>query len=145
MKKATMMKMRLRMWTKMTSSLTHRLKIVLSLSLALAAGGILLATASPTAFAQQHEPQERIAEGKVVNKSGATIGGAVVYLKDSHTNSVKTYIADDSGHFRFGGLSQDTDYELWAESNGVRSKSREISSFDNQNNLNFTLKVYATK
>jgi hypothetical protein len=129
----------------MTSSRTHHLKIVLSLSLALAAGGIFLATVSSTAFAQQHEPQERLAEGKVVDKSGGVIGGAVVYLKNSRTNSVKTYIADDSGHFRFGDLSQDTDYELWAESNDVRSKSREISSFDSQNNFYFTLKVYAAK
>lgn len=90
-------------------------------------------------------PIERIATGKVLNKSGSPIGGAVVYLKNTRTNSVKTYIADDDGQFRFGELSQDTDYEIWAESEGVRSKSRGISSFDSQNNFYFTLKVDAPK
>jgi hypothetical protein len=86
-------------------------------------------------------PIERIAEGKVVDKTGAAIGGAVVYLKDSRTNAVKTYIADDSGHYRFGNLSQNTDYELWAESSGVRSKSKAISSFNSDNHFYFALKV----
>jgi hypothetical protein len=131
--------------TKRTSSLTHRLNIILSLTLAFTACGALLATTCTSAYAQKNVPIERIAEGKVVNKSGAPIGGAVVYLKDSRSNSVKTYIADDSGHFRFGELSQDTDYELWAESNGVRSKSKEISSFDSENNFYFTLKIDGTK
>src|SRR5665213_747501 len=145
MKKATMMKMRPCMLiTKRTSSLTHRLNIILSFALAFTAPGILLATTCTSACAQKNVPIERIAEGKVVNKDGAPIGGAVVYLKDSRSNAVKTYIADDGGHFRFGELSQDTDYELWAESNGVRSKSRAISSFDSENNFYFTLKVDST-
>lgn len=90
-------------------------------------------------------PIERIARGEVVDKAGAVLGGAVVYLKNAHTNVVKTYIADTDGHFRFGQLSQDTDYELWAESNGVRSKSKVISSFNSENQFNFTLKVDAAK
>lgn len=90
-------------------------------------------------------PVERVATGKIVNKDGSPIGGAVAYLKDSRTDSVKTYIADQNGNFRFGNLSQNTDYELWAESNGVRSKSREISSFDNENKFYFVFKVNAVK
>lgn len=112
----------------------------------------LLAASPATASAQiniqnsrKAVPIERIATGKVVNKDGSPIGGAVVYLKNARTNAVKTYIADDQGQFRFGELSQDTDYELWAESNGVRSKSRGISSFDSQNNFYFTFKVDAPK
>ena len=123
----------------------------LSLSMAVLplAGGVMPAAAAAQTNQQNgpvnRGPIERIAEGKVVNKAGAPLGGAVVYLKDSHSNAVKTYIADDSGHFRFGQLSQDTDYELWAESNGQRSKSKEISSFDSQNNFYFTLKVDTAK
>lgn len=115
---------------------------------------LILASAIPAAVAAQigqqngpvnRGPIERIAQGKVINKGGSAIGGAVVYLKDSRSNAVKTYIADDEGHFRFGGLSQNTDYELWAESNGVRSKSKAISSFDSESNFNFTLKVDTAK
>jgi DNA/RNA endonuclease YhcR with UshA esterase domain len=92
-----------------------------------------------------HHVIERIAQGRVVDKAGAPIGGAIVYLKNSHTNAVRTYIADDAGNFRFGELAQDTDYELWAESNGVRSKSREISSFDNESKFYFIFKINTVK
>ncbi len=139
------------MWKKMTSSATPRRNRVLAASLtaclaftpALAACALLAMPA--TSLAQNNIPQERIAVGKVINKNGTPIAGAIVYLKNSRSNSVKTYIADNEGLFRFGELSQQTDYELWAESNGVRSKSREISSFDNERKFYFVFKVNTTQ
>ena len=135
-----MMKTPLCPWMKRMNSVISRRNLFLSLiAFALLLAGPLAATA------QKNVPRERIAEGKVVNKDGAPIGGAVVYLKNSRSNDVRTYIADDDGHYRFGELSQDTDYEIWAESNTVRSKSREISSFDNENKFYFVLKVGVAK
>jgi len=127
---------------KKMNSRTLRLTIALSFA-------VLPVAFMPHAAAQVNQqngpvnrgPIERIAEGKVVDKAGNPIGGAVVYLKDSRTNAVKTYIADDAGQYRFGNLSQNTDYELWAESSGVRSKSKTISSFNSDNHFYFTLKV----
>ena len=137
------MKMRLRLWLmKKMNSRSVRFASALFLALVLPASCSL-------AFAQVNQqngpvnrgPIERIAEGQVLDKAGQPIGGAVVYLKDSRTNAVKTYIADDTGHYRFGNLSQNTDYELWAESSGVRSKSKAISSFNSDNHFYFALKV----
>jgi hypothetical protein len=88
-------------------------------------------------------PIQRVADGKVVNKADVPIVGAVVYLKDS--KSVRTFITDDTGHFHFGQLGQNVDYEIWAENNGTRSKSKAISSFDSKNDYNFTLKVDTPK
>jgi hypothetical protein len=143
MRKATMMRMKLCMWMKRTSSSVPRRNLFFSL-LAVAACAVVLA-APFAAQAQKNVPQERIATGRVVNKDGEPIGGAIVYLKNSRSNAVKTYIADESGNFRFGELAQDTDYELWAESNSVRSKSRQISSFDNENKFYFVFKVNVAK
>jgi len=138
-----MMKTPLCPWMKRMNRFTLRRNLFLSL-FAIAACVFLLA-APLGALAQKNAPRERIVEGKVVNKDGGPIGGAVVYLKNSRSSGVKTYIADQDGHFRFGELSQDTDYELWAESNTVRSKSRQISSFDNENKFYFVLKVSVAK
>lgn len=118
----------------------RRLTALLAIALSLGTGFALTA-AAPPAFAVI----ARSAEGTVVSSANAPVPGAIVYLKDTKSLSVKTYIADDAGHFRFGQLSQSSDYELWAEANGQRSKSRSISSFDNANTYNFTLKLPAPK
>lgn len=105
------------------------------------AAAYCLAVPQRSAFAQSRGPVQRTVQGMVVDKSNAPLKGAVVYLKDDHTLSVMSKITDDKGAYRFGQLSQNTDYELWAESNGKKSKTRSISSFESRNTFNFNLKV----
>jgi hypothetical protein len=54
---------------------------------------------------------------------------------------LKTFICDEAGHFHFGHLSQNTDYELWADSKGVKSNTKSISSFDSKSSYYFVLTV----
>jgi hypothetical protein len=108
-------------------------------------GAILCVAASAPARAASTVPIERVADGRVVTKSDTPIPGAIVFLKDSRAQSIRTYICDQQGHFHFGELSQNTDYELWAQSNGVRSPVKSISSFDSKNDYNFTLKINTAK
>jgi hypothetical protein len=91
--------------------------------------------------AQSRGPVQRTIDGKVIDKSDAPLKGAVVYLKDGHTLTVMSKITDAEGAYRFGQLSQNTDYELWAESNGKKSKTKNISSFESRNAFHFNLKV----
>ena len=65
----------------------------------------------------------------------------MVYLKDGHTLSVKSFIADDQGEYRFGQLAQNTDYEIWAENNGKEESVKTISSFDSKNQFYINLKI----
>ncbi len=69
-------------------------------------------------------------EGRVLNASGAALPGAIVYLQDEKTNVIKTFIATADGSYRFGQLPAGTDYEMWAEYKGEKTKKRAISSFD---------------
>jgi Carboxypeptidase regulatory-like domain len=96
-------------------------------------------------FAQDRGPAQRVVMGKVVDKENAPAKGAVVYLKDDHSLSVKSFITDDEGSYRFGQLAQNTDYELWAESNGKKSAVKNISSFDSKNTFHINLKIDAGK
>ena len=93
------------------------------------------------ACAQQRGPVQRIVQGKVTDKSEAPLKGAVVYLKDTHTLAVKSSITDDDGSYRFGQLTQNTDYEVWAENNGKKSNVKTISSFDTKNIFYINLKI----
>jgi hypothetical protein len=105
--------------------------------LLLPAPALMLST--PSAFAQK--VQERIVQGTVTNKDDKPIAGAVVYMQDTKSLAMKTYITDEQGHYRFGELSQNTDYDLWAEANGEKSRTRSISSFDSRANFEFSFKV----
>jgi hypothetical protein len=86
-------------------------------------------------------PKPRSVEGIVRNKSGAPVQGAVVYLKDTRSLAVKSYLSDDGGQFHFRQLSLEEDYDLWAELHGDRSKIKSISHFKSTPDLHYTLKI----
>jgi hypothetical protein len=92
-------------------------------------------------FAQQRGSGQRVVQGKVIDAGNAPIKGAVVYLKDTRSLTVKSYFSDDEGGYRFGQLSQNTDYEIWADSNGKKSAVKTISSFDSKSQFTINLKL----
>jgi hypothetical protein len=96
---------------------------------------------SVSAAAEQRGPVQRVVQGRVMDSGGALVKGAIVYLKDDHSLSVKSYFSDDKGEYRFGQLAQSTDYEIWAENNGKKSPVKTISSFDNKNQFYIDLKI----
>ena len=91
--------------------------------------------------AEQRGPAQRVVQGKVVDADNKPIKGAVVYLKDTRTLSVKSFFSDDDGNYRFGQLSQTTDYEVWAENNGKKSAVKTVSSFDSKSQFTINLKI----
>ena len=107
------------------------LAIVFALSLAMALN----------AWAREREPQSKSVTGLVTDGAGRPVPDAIVYLKNTKTLTVKTFIAQQDGTYQFHGLSPNVDYDLYAEHNGARSDSRTISQFDSRNNLTIHLKI----
>jgi len=94
--------------------------------------------ATPAALAQS---AMRTVQGRILDKDGAALKGAAVFLKDGHSLAVRSYIAGDDGGYRFGQLSQNTDYQVWAESDGKKSPVKTISSFDSKMQVTLDLKI----
>lgn len=116
-------------------------RIVLNLAFFSTCGLVVSASSPAFLLAQDRGPVQRTVEGKVLDKAGTGIKGAVVYLKDSHSSQVKSAISTDDGSYRFVQLAQNTDYEIWAQVDTRKSKTKSISSFDSKKSFNFTLQI----
>ena len=103
--------------------------------------GVGVGLVAGTAAEAQRGTVQRTVAGKVTDKGNAPLQGAVVYLKDDKTLSVKSFIVTDQGTFRFGQLSQNTDYEVWAEASGKKSGTKTVSSFDSKPDVTVNLKI----
>ena len=75
----------------------------------------------------------------------APAAGAVVYLENPTSLAIKSYLTNANGGFHFNNISPQTDYEVWAELNGVQSKHKFISQFSNHTKFDFTLKLESKK
>lgn len=115
------------------------LRLAIGMAIASAAlVGVSAVKAQPTAAERE---RVKNVSGIVTDRADAPISGAVVYLKNTKTLAVKSFISNDQGHFRFNALSPNIDYELYAEFNGNRSGTKTVSSFDSKTDVFMTLKV----
>ena len=103
---------------------------------------VLLASAAVAASPYyRDEPQIKVLTGKVVNHEDAALPGAVVYLANTRTRAVKTYIAGAQGEYRFPGLAPNTDYEVYAQFQGHKSDTKSVSQFDTRAQVTLNLKI----
>lgn len=104
----------------------------------------LLLTLSACLAAAQAS-QLRTVHGEVMDASENPAVSAVVFLRNTHNNEVRSYISDDQGNYRFSGLDPNVDYEIHAEKDGAKSPTRTISSFDSKKDIVINLKISKKK
>ena len=93
--------------------------------------------------ADKNQDQGRNVTGQVMTKSETPLPDAVVYLKNTKTLTIKSFITEKDGGYRFHGLSQNIDYEIYADYQGQKSQTKTISSFDNRNNITLNIRIDA--
>ena len=106
-------------------------------------GAVALCLFAASALAQdaKREAQLRTVRGVVMDKSETPIPASVVFLKNTRTNTVRSYITDEAGNYRFSGLDPNVDYEVHAEKDGAKSPTRQVSSFDSRREMVLNLKI----
>ena len=102
----------------------------------------LLVTVALTASAldKKDKAQGRLLSGKVLDRQDNPVVSAVVYLTNTRTHAVKTYIVGQDGTYRFPGLST-VDYEVYAQYNSHKSDTRSVSQFDDRPQVYIDLKI----
>jgi Carboxypeptidase regulatory-like domain len=104
---------------------------------------LLLAALSATTLAKDKEKTQagRLVTGKVVDRQDNPLTGAVVYISDSRSHAVKTYITGADGAFHFPALSLNNDYELYAQHQSRKSDTKNVGQFDNRAQVSIILKI----
>lgn len=83
----------------------------------------------------------RLLTGKVVDHQDNPIPSSVVYLANTHTRAVKTFIVGQDGMYRFPALSPNVDYEVYAQYQSHKSDTKTVSQFDTRPTVNINLKI----
>ena len=117
----------------------HKLLVVIGLLLMLA---VLVVVAPAAQFGRQPKGDTtRLLTGKVLDRGDNPLPNAVVYLTNSRTRGVKTYIVGQEGTYRFPSLQPGVDYDLYAQYNGHKSDTKSVSQFDDRTQVYITLKI----
>lgn len=101
----------------------------------------LVAPGSSASAFKDPVDNRRSLTGRVFSHQDQPLQKAIVYLKNTKSQEVKTYITDPDGGYRFSGLSPNVDYEVYAEHSGARSDTKTLSAFDTRKQVSITLRM----
>jgi hypothetical protein len=100
--------------------------------------GLTAANAAPD---KKDKTVGRLLFGKVLDGQDNPVPDAVVYLTNTRSRAVKTYIVGPDGTYRFPSLSTAIDYEVYAQFKGKKSDTKSVSQFDDRSQVYIDLKV----
>jgi len=110
-----------------------------SLVLVLLLVAVAFAAAEPSY--EKDKDTSRTLTGKVMDENDRPLPNSVVYLSNTRTNVVKSYIVPQDGTYRFPALSPNVDYEVYAQYNGKKSDTKPVSHFDSRQQVNINLRI----
>ena len=122
-------------------------KVVFAASLfSLLLGGVVFLSSVPAAAqfgGGGKRDTTRLLLGKVLDGNDGPLPNAVVYLTNTRDHSVKTYIVGPDGTYRFPALQPTLDYEVYAQFEKRKSRTKSVSQFDDRSQVYIDLKIDA--
>ncbi|HUM06086.1 MAG TPA: carboxypeptidase-like regulatory domain-containing protein [Terriglobales bacterium] len=117
--------------------------IIAALLLFVLSASILAAPAPQFGGGKPKGDNTRLLTGKVLDRADNPLPNAVVYLTNTRTRAVKTYIVSTDGLYRFPSLLPNVDYEVYAQHNGRKSDTKTVSQFDDRQQVSINLRIEA--
>lgn len=102
---------------------------------------ILFCAVNGVAADKKEKATGRLVYGKVLDNGDSPLPDAVVYVTNTRTRAVKTYIVGTDGTYRFPALSTAVDYEVYAQYKGRKSDTKAVSQFDDRSQVYLDLKI----
>ena len=118
--------------------MSHSSRVV---TVALLSSFVLFACATANAQDKKNKGSGRLLFGKVLDPQDNPVPDAVVYVTNTRTRAVRTYIVSQDGSYRFPSLSAAIDYEVYAQYKGAKSDTKSLSQFDDRSQVYMVLKV----
>jgi hypothetical protein len=87
------------------------------------------------------KPIGKLLYGKVLDGDDNPVSDAVVYVTNTRTRAVRTYIVGKDGGYRFPALTAAVDYEVYAQFKGHKSDTKSVSQFDDRSQVYLVLKI----
>jgi hypothetical protein len=117
------------------------LKLASRPALLLACAFLLAISVSGSAALDKKDRQQgRLLSGKVLDPQDNPVASSIVYLTNTRTHEVKTYIVGQDGTYRFPGLSN-VDYEVYAQFKNRKSDTKSVSQFDDRSQVYIDLRI----
>lgn len=107
----------------------------------LAAGAVTQAPHGNSFRALAQNLGQRNVSGSVVDGDSNPVAGAVVFLKNQKSKSIRSYTTATDGRFHFAQVNMPEDYDLWAEKEGRKSATKTVSSWDARKEYETELRV----
>jgi hypothetical protein len=104
---------------------------------------ILTTVAALNAKDKEKDTAGRMLTGKVLDRHDNPLVDSVVYLANTRTRAVKSYIVGTDGAYHFPDLSPNIDYEVYAQYKGQKSDTKMVSQFDDRKQVNIILRIDA--
>ena len=115
--------------------------VATGLLLLLLLSALVMAAPAPQFGGAPKGDNTRLLTGKVLDRGDNPLPNAVVYLTNSRTRAVKTYIVGTDGSYRFPALQPSIDYEVYAQFQSHKSDTKTVSQFDDRQQVSIILKI----
>lgn len=102
---------------------------------------LVILGATANAASDKNKAAGRLLLGKVLDARDNPVPDAVVYVTNSRTRAIKTYIVGQDGTYRFPALSTAVDYEVYAQYKGHKSETKSVSQFDDRSQVYLDLRI----